>query len=119
MALTFNPEQIADVSERRFERRLVNAIARADPTALEGLDTPQGMVMLRQQCAKARAVGMSAEIDIARYVVTAWLMGPDFDTRFPAMTEVLSAARLTGSQKADGIERICTAVLFELDQGKA
>ncbi len=119
MALTFSPEQMADASEWRFERRLMGVIAESDPTALEVLGTPEGLAMLRKQCSKARQYGMSAEMDIARYGVSAWLMGPDFDTRFPAIAEVLGAERLSASQKAEAIERICTAVLLELDQGKA
>lgn len=118
MALTFSPEQLEQASEQRFERRLIGVLTKVDPTAAAVLGTVEGAATLHLQCDRARAAGMQSELDVSRYVVTAWLLGLDFDTRFPAIAEVLSTTRLSPLQKGEAIERICTAVLIELRQGK-
>jgi len=117
--LTLTAGHVAQMSDLHFERRLIKVISEVDPTAADALSSPEGLVMLRLQCRRARSFGMGTELDISRYVVTAWLMGPDFHRRFSAMAEVLASDRLTPTRKADAIERISTAVLFELRQGRA
>lgn len=118
MSLVLGTNQFAQLSERRFEDRLAQVLAKDDSGAKSLLATSEGMAMMREQCAKARSFKMTAELDIARYVITAWLLGPDFDTRFGAMTEILNTDRLTPAQKAEAVERVCTTVMTELHQGK-
>jgi len=119
MAIAFNQHQMGRLSDRRFEQRLIQLLCRADPAAGRAFQAPDGLAELRRQCAKARRFGMQAELDIARYVITAWLLGPDFDERFPAMAEILGSDRISASQKAEAIERVSVAVLTELAEGAA
>jgi hypothetical protein len=53
-----------------------------------------------------------------RFIVTAWLLGLDFDTRLPAMREILAEPRLSSTQKMDAIEALTTTVLNGLYQGR-
>lgn len=118
MSLKLGVDQVVKLSERRFERRLIKILEASDPSA-RALGDPPALETLRKQCAKARAYGMNAELDVARYVITAWLLGPDFDTCFAAMAEILGAAQLSPTQKADAIERVCGAVIGGLQEGRA
>ena len=117
MSLSFQSAQFDELARRRFESRLTRLIIEASPSAEGQIDTREGQQVLREQCQRAARYGLSAEIDVARYVVTAWLLGADFDERFPAMAEILNSPRLQPAQMADAIERVCTAVLAELAPG--
>ena len=119
MVLRFSEEQFSQLAELRFERRLTQVIVDSDPSALEALSNERGRGILRTQCAKARGYGLITELEIARYVITAWLMGLDFDTRFPAMAEILNTAELTPMQKAEAIENLTIKVLFDLYKGRS
>ena len=118
MALRFNEEQFAQLAELRFERRLTQILVDADPRAVEAMSSEDGRTVLRGQCATARGYGLTSELEIARYVITAWLMGLDFDTRFPAMEEILNSDKLTPAHKAEALEKLTTQVLFDLHEGR-
>ena len=120
MALYFAEQQLQGMAESRYLNQLRDILmaGAADPAATcAELHGPQGTAMLQAQVAKARRHGLSSELDLARYVITAWLLGPDFDTRFPAMAEVLASKRLGPSQKAEALERISTTLLDTLKPG--
>lgn len=119
MTLTFRAPQLAELSRVQFEGRLIDAIAELDPDAGRELRSPEGRRVFREQCDTARQYGLDTEFDVARYVVTAWLLGTDFDTRLPAMQQVLVSDRLRPAQKADAIEKIAIAVLQELTGGRS
>lgn len=117
MALIVQPHHLQHLGESRFVNKMRGILLEgaADPAATRAeLSSPQGEAALRQQIAASRRHGMTSELDIARYVITAWLLGPDFDTRFPAMTEVLASDRITPSQKAEALERIAETLLATL-----
>lgn len=114
MVLRIFPEQLDELAKQRFENKLIGLIGRHDLEARADLETPDGRAELRRQCERARAYGLSRSADLARYVVTAWLMGPDFDSQHGAMREVLTSTRLSPAQKADAIGKITVAVLRTL-----
>ena len=118
MAITFSQSQVWQLADQHFERRLAGVLANTDPQAAEAFATPDGMNELRLQCSQARTYGLESELDIAKYVISAWLLGQDFDERFQAIQECLSTDRLLPSQKAEAIERITMSVLAELTEGR-
>jgi len=63
------------------------------------------------QIEKAHGYGLVSEQDIADYAVTAWLLGADFDTEFPAAKEVLTS-QIPGEMKARFLEE-WTKEMFE------
>lgn len=115
--ILFRQSELDALAGARFERRLVELLCEEDPAAADTLGTQAGMRMLREQCGKARRYGLHGELDVARYVITAWLLGPDFDQRFPAMAEVLNASALAPAQKAEAIQRVALATLQGLAEG--
>ena len=74
---------------------------------------------MKHQCRKAAGYGLTAELEIARYVIAAWLLGADFDTRFEAIAQILATDRMSPAGKAEAIERISLAVLGSLEAGRA
>lgn len=105
------------LGESRFVNKLRSILQEGavDPAGTRAeLNSLEGEVALRDQIAACRRHGLSSELDLARYVITAWLLGPDFDTRFPAMAEVLASDRLTPSQKAQALERITETLVATL-----
>lgn len=117
MTLQFSSAQLDQLAESRLESHLKSFLlaGAADPEATRAeLASPQGTAMLRQQVARARGHGLSAELDVARYVIAAWLLGPEFDTRLPAMAQVLGDSRWTAAQRAESVERTATALLAAL-----
>ncbi|MBL8484763.1 MAG: hypothetical protein JNJ60_21390 [Rhodocyclaceae bacterium] len=119
MALTLVPQQLEALAQERFLDRVVGVLERAYPDSSEDLHSSATRAALRDLYEKSQRYGFSSELDIARYLITAWLLGVDFDTRFPAMAQILAAPSMTASQKADAIERVTTTLLDLLAAGGA
>lgn len=110
-------ETMDKMAEDAFLQRVAVAIGESDPTALAELTTPEGRRVLREQYDKAHTYGLTTELELGQYIVTAWLLGTDFDTRFPAMQQILTHPTMTPSQKAEAIEQTTVTVLEMLQAG--
>ena len=119
MALHLDHHQLRGLADTQFGQRMAQVLATVDPAAPAALQTPDGQAMLWQLVQRAQGHGLHAELDIGRYLVCAWLLGPDFDTRLPAMQQILAEPRLSPSQRADAIERLAGTVMDTLRQGAA
>ncbi len=53
---------------------------------------------------KASGYGFEAENDLAVYIITAYLLGVDFDTEFPVVSKILSQPAQTASEKAKNLQ---------------
>jgi hypothetical protein len=115
--LEFSSQQISAIGESRFQERLLEFLLKNQPDTQGVLDTTEGKKTLAEQCSKARHYGLSTELALANYVITAWLLGADFDTRFPAMNEILSDPTTDGTQKSELIAQIASLVLGKLEAG--
>lgn len=119
MTLRLSQQQIEALAERRFERRIVQYIGVYAGDGGDAVADQAQQRALLEQIAKARAYGLTTELDIARFVLAAWTMGARFDTEIPALTEVLSTDRLTPTQKSEAVERVCVAILKTLQDGSS
>jgi len=63
---------------------------------------------------KACGYGFEDEDQFGSYVVTAWLIGADFDSRFPAAQRVLNLKDLAAEQKAQWLEQWTLGMLESL-----
>ena len=88
MTLSFESRQVADLAQHRFERRLGQLLIDTLPDARGVIDQPGGRQALRRQSAKARSYGLAAELDVARYVITAF---------FPARPDILKMLLAAGA----------------------
>jgi hypothetical protein len=107
-------EQIALIGQAALLDKVSVLLIDADPKAALALTTPEGKQILLEQFQKAESYGLEAELDIGRYVITAWLLGLDFDTRFPAMNAILTAPNGRPEQKSEAIEKVSVALFKTL-----
>jgi hypothetical protein len=108
--LTFLNEHQAAIYELRLSRFLREQFldaAEEDPAELRR--------EVAGQIHKGRTYGCEDEQDVAAYVITAWLLGTDFDTRFPAAHDVLTSS-LSGKMKARFLEQWTKEMLQELER---
>lgn len=113
MTLVITPSQMQRVEATHAERRLIRALAQFSQdkeAACAYLLSPQGRAELRRQIDRAHQYGLSTSEEVSVYVVTAWMLGPDFDTRHGAYREFLTAPQLTPAQKANALKRITVAL---------
>lgn len=80
--LAFTEQQMDRMATESFLERMIGAIAESDPTADAELRGPDGNRILHEQYEKAHSYGLTTELELGQYIVTAWLLGTDFDTRF-------------------------------------
>lgn len=71
--LTLTPHQLNAIGEARFQQRLRDLLLDSVSDSRGVIDSPEGRKILSEQCAKARSYGMGAELDVASYVIAAWL----------------------------------------------
>lgn len=114
MILSVSEQQLDVIAREQFLDRVATLLAHTEPGAAGVLSSADGRRVLREQYARAQAHGLCSELEIGIYLVTAWLLGTDFDTRFPAMAEILAAPGLSAARKAEAIERVATAYLETL-----
>jgi hypothetical protein len=110
--------QSDQLATERLLDRIVDILCATYLDARPRLTSGPGRRVLREQYGKANGYGLSSELDVARYIITAWLLGTDFDTRFPAMQETLRDASLSPERKAESIEEFSVTLLETLQAGK-
>ena len=118
MTFMFSAEQLDEIGWRSFEGRLAKLLAGVDKDAAVTIHAPAGRAFIEQVCDQALEWGLRTELEIARYVVTAWLLGADFATRFPAMREILESS-LPANARAVALERVTLVLLRRLELGRA
>jgi hypothetical protein len=96
-----------------YELRLTRFLREQFPEAAE-VDAAELRPAVAAQICKGRAYGCEDEQDAAAYVITAWLLGTDFDARFPAARDVL-ASSLSGKMKARFLEEWTKEMFQELE----
>jgi hypothetical protein len=92
--------QWATMGRDSFDARLIAVIRRNHPEQAANIDIATLVGAFRRQQAKARHYGLTDEHSTATYVYTAWLMGEEFDTRIPAVAQILADPTLACSAKA-------------------
>ena len=116
--LKLRPAQMrafSQASEERFADRLVSFLQAQFPDAAS---EPRGQLKpaVIDQVTRARGHGFTTEAQLSVYVTTAWLLGPDFDTKLPPVEEALASPLNTPQDKAAWLER-WTKKLFHTLEG--
>jgi hypothetical protein len=96
-------EQWNRMGRESFDARLIAIIRRNHPEQAAKTDFPALVGALRRQQTKASHYGLTDEFSAATYVYTAWLMGEEFDTRIPAIAQILNDRRLRAVEKAKAL----------------
>lgn len=115
--LMIGKEQFAFLTEQQsnsYELRLTKFLQEQFTDAAEEL-TDKLRSEVSAQIGKARGYGLLSEQEVASYVISAWLMGRNFDA-VPAVQKVL-AAQTSPGMKARFLEQWTNQVFEELAGG--
>ena len=112
-------EQYAQLGRDSFDARLIAIIRRNHPDQAEKMDFPTVVRALRRQAAKAQHYGLTDEHSAATYAYTAWLMGEEFDTRIPAVAQILADRRMKAPEKAQALSNFSRLVFRTLSGAAA
>jgi len=96
-------EQWKQLGRDSFDARLIAIIRRNHPEQAQKMDFAAVVGAFHRQAAKAQAYGLTDERSAATYVYTAWLMGEEFDTRIPAIAQILNDKRMRALEKAKAL----------------
>jgi hypothetical protein len=98
-----SPEQWSQMGRDSFDARLIAIIRRNHPDQAAKMDFASLVPALHRQTAKAHRYGLTDEHSAATYVYTAWLMGEEFDSRIPAVAQILADKRMRAADKAKAL----------------
>ncbi|WP_434620448.1 hypothetical protein [Azospirillum sp. B2RO_4] len=107
-------DRLREVSDAAFSKRLANFLIEADPDAGD-IPFEELLTTAERQMARARAYGIVTEHGFAVYFLTAWILGEDFDTAFPAAQTVLEDSGTALSAKTDWLEQWTLQILETLE----
>ena len=107
-------EQMESMGRAIFIDRVTGFLIQRFPDAGQ-LERSELAEAIARQIEKAEAYGLCTERHATKYVVTAWLLGVDFDTEFPAAREVLPSKKLTAEEKVDWLQAWTTAIFAALE----
>ena len=96
-------EQWKQLGRDSFDARLIAIIRRHHPDQAAKMDFASVVGAFHRQAAKAQHYGLTDEHSAATYVYTAWLMGEEFDTRIPAIAQILNDRRMRAIEKAKAL----------------
>jgi hypothetical protein len=102
-----------------FDARLMGIIRRNHPAHAAKMDFASLVGAFHRQAAKARHYGLTDEFSAATYVYTAWLMGEEFDTRIPAVAQILGDKTMLAPDKAHALGNFARLVFRTLSGGAA
>ena len=112
-------EQWKQLGRDSFAARLIAIIRRNHPDQAAKMDFAAVAGAFQRQAAKARHYGLTDEHSAATFVYTAWLMGEEFDTRIPAVAQILNDKRMKAAEKARALGNFSRLVFRTLAGGDA
>jgi hypothetical protein len=112
--------QLAKLSERMDEQFIddLTQMLREQPGAGRAVPSAELRADVKRLVTRAQHYGMGTERDAASFVVTAFLLGEDFDHNFKAAGPVLTSTRLSGAEKAAWLEEWTTLMFSTLEEGR-
>ena len=99
----------------RFIDRITAHLREQFPDAA-ALPVDELRIGVAAQLKRADEYGLDLEQEQAIYATSAWLLGEDFDKRFPAAEAVLSSSRLTSFEKQQWLEEFTREIFARLEK---
>ena len=112
-------EQWTQLGRDSFDARLIAIIRRNHPEQAAKMDFAALVGAFHRQAAKAQHYGLTDEFSAATYVYTAWLMGEEFDTRIPAVAQILGDKKMLAPDKARALGNFSKLVFRTLSGAAA
>jgi hypothetical protein len=113
---TFNSGQMQRIGEQSFLTRMREILAEQFPDQQAFLASPEFEPTVLALVERAASYGLGDEQSAATFVLTAWLLGAEFDTDFPGLQELLAQEDLTAHQKCAALESFAQTLLEDLRQ---
>jgi hypothetical protein len=113
---TFNAGQMQRIGEQSFLTRMREILAEQFPDQQAYLASPEFEPTVLALVDRAATYGLADEQSAATFVLTAWLLGAEFDTDFPGLQQLLAQDDLTALQKCAALERFAQTLLDDLRQ---
>jgi len=67
------------------------------------------------QLQRGRSYGLTTEYELAKYLITSWLLGLRFDEEFPEAARILTAPGSSGRLKVDQLSSLTVRILRTLE----
>ena len=112
-------DQWKQMGRDSFDARLIAIIRRNHPEQAQKMDFAAVVGAFHRQAAKAQHYGLTDEHSAATFVYTSWLMGEEFDTRIPAVAQILNDRRLKAAEKARALGNFSRLVFRTLSGAPA
>jgi len=110
-------DQWKQMGRDSFDARLIGIIRRNHPEQAARMDFTAVVGAFHRQAAKAQHYGLTDEHSAATFVYTSWLMGEEFDTRIPAVAQILNDKRMKAAEKARALGNFSRLVFRTLAGG--
>lgn len=117
MDLNITSIQWDQIAKERFLDRVTTLLVADFPDSRASLYAADTRETLRQLYDRAHIHGFTTEIELARYLAAAWLLGADFDTRYPAIADIIALKTINAAQKAEAIEQVTMTMIDTLENG--
>ena len=116
--ISLSPAQWQQLGQRDFASRLVAVLREQFPDQTRGSTDAQLSSPIPELVERAGRYGLVDEQSAALFVFNAWLLGPDFDQRVPALQQILVDPKLSPGTKADALTNFSATVFHELEQAR-
>lgn len=117
MPILVNKEQLDQLSDTTMAQKVEDVLRLEFNEDVEALDRKELSKIIHEQIQLAREYGLTRELNIATFVVTAWVLGLEFDTQIPAANECLTNEDMTQDDKATWLEQFTNVLLTKLAEG--
>lgn len=98
-----------------FLERAVNFLYENFPESLDE-DSNELTEAIGEQLEKADTYGLITEQQVMTYITSAWLLGPEFDTEFPAAQEMLNSKEFSADEKTQWLAEWTEAIFASFEE---
>jgi len=113
--LNLSHRQLNRIGTGTFSARVQAAVAQQFPDQAAALPEEAFAKEVEDLVQRAGAYGLTDERSAAVFVVTAWLLGEDFDAQYPELKALLQVKALLPMQKSAAMEAFATTLLDALE----
>lgn len=115
--LSISQTQFEQLGAQSFVARMAAIIVEADPSSADEVRSDSFAKTVLAQVDRAKRYGLQSARHVATFVLSAWLLGLDFDEQLPAVQAALSNPNYSAHQKATFLETFTTNLMAGLEAG--
>jgi hypothetical protein len=112
--IQISQDQWARMGQASFESRLVRILREQFPEQTAAFSDARLAEPIPSLVERAHGYGLKDEQSAALFVLNAFMLGPRFDQRIPAIAQILNEPQLSPGTKADALTNFTTTLFHEL-----